>query len=140
MSKYDIILDKLEENPNVPMIFGEETISFSELKDCSENTEKFMSENSDMPLDKKNFIMMLSDSYRERTQNKTMPNEKSYQKTLANVPYMNNKGFIDIALFFFTVLTSALSIVTIMLFIIKMFITFFIWLIKLYIVIINLKG
>lgn len=124
MDKYNIILDKLEKNPNVPMIIGGVPIGFNELKPYTELTkeevERVLNENTNMPLNKINMIKILSDSYRERNQNMEIQNENLYQKTLMpNKPYTNNSGFIDVALFFFTVLTSALSIVTIMLFVIK---------------------
>ena len=47
-------------------------------------------------------------------------NENSFQKKLVpSRSYMNSDGFIDVALFFLTILTSALSILTIMLSVIK---------------------
>ena len=124
MSKYDIILDKLEEKPDVPMIIGKETISFSEIKQLYELTKeeakKVLDKNTGLSLNKKSMLELLSDSYRERIQNKEMQNENSFQKKFVqNKSYMNNNGFIDLSLFFFMVLTSALSILNIMLFVIK---------------------
>ena len=124
MNIYDKLFDKWEKEENVPMIFGREPISFSEVKQLSElnkeEAEKIINYNSNLSLIKKNMLKILSASYRERMQNREMQNENLFQKKLVpSKSYMGSGGFIDIALFFFTILSSALSILMTMLFVIK---------------------
>ena len=120
MNTFDKIFEKLEKDENVPMFFGSDAISYSEIKQFSEDPKKFLDNNTSLSLNKQDILKILSDSYRERIQNEEKQNENSFQKKLVpSKSYMGSNGFIDIALFFFTILTSALSILMTMLFVIK---------------------
>ena len=120
MNTYDKIFEKLEKDENVPMFFGGDAISYSEIKQFSEDPKKFLDYNSNLSLNKQSILEILSDSYKERMKKIEIQNENSLQKKLVpSKSYMDSNGFIDIALFFFTILVSALSMLIIMLFVIK---------------------